>query len=351
MAYNKPPIKKTTGFNMALKQGQAAGLTDYFFKPDSPLAEKVYRQFDTEALVEHLIPFPDHPFKAQSAEKLSELAESIRINGMLHKVLVWENPQAQGFYTILSGHNRVAAARLLGWDEISVTVLQVDESEAKFIVTDANLRQREKILPSEKAKAYAMQLEAIKQQGKRTDLAGDEKTSVQVGQKLDSRTIVAKMNEESRTQIQRHIRLLELLPALLDMVDEGIIPFVAGVDLSYLKQSEQEHVLKLLIAGSITIAMNQAALLKEEAKSATLTEQDIKRIVLNGAKQQPQTVEIEGMVGKKEKIIRETNPYSRVMTNVGKFLKKLPKDAELIDPAELEAALIKTVESLLVRIS
>ena len=184
--------------------------------------------------VEALRPFSGHPFHLYTDEKLRELTDSIREHGVLMPVLV---RPLDGGYEIVSGHNRVEAAKLAGLDKVPVTVRELDDDTATILMVDSKLRQRETLLPSEKAWAYRMKLEAIKRQGFRTDL-----TSAQVGQKLNrkfSRDLVAEEAGESKNQISRYIRLTELIPPFLDMVDNGRLAFNPAVELSYLSLENQ----------------------------------------------------------------------------------------------------------------
>lgn len=189
--------------------------------------------------ISDLRPYKNQPFKAYSADKLSELAEDIKTNGLMQPIIVRkmqaddENPY--DYYQILAGHNRAKACELVGMEKIpSIVKKDISDAEAQLIMVNTNLNQREEILPSEKAFAYKMQMEALKQQGKRTDL-----TSRQSVAKLNTAEIIGTANNESDRQIQRYIRLTFLTADLLVMVDEKDLPFGSGVALSYLSEAEQ----------------------------------------------------------------------------------------------------------------
>ena len=178
--------------------------------------------------INELIPFKNHPFKARTGEEQNELLESIRANGTLVPILV--RSSLVGKYEIISGHRRVEACKELGINTIPAIVKDLTNEEAIITMVDANL-QRENLLPSEKAFAYKMKMEAMKSQGRRTDL-----TSCQVGTKLRTDEQIAANSEESARQIQRYIRLTYLIPELLKMVDEQRIAFTPAVELSYLSE-------------------------------------------------------------------------------------------------------------------
>ena len=174
--------------------------------------------------------FPDHPFQVKDDESMAQLVESIRMNGVLNPVIALKIDD--NHYQLISGHRRKHACILLGIDRIPLIGRELSKEEAVIEMVDSNL-QREHILPSEKARAYKMKMEAMKQQGKRTDL-----TSSPLGTKLRTVEIIAQEAGESRNQIQRYIRLNELTPELLEFVDEGKIGMRPAVELSYLQEDE-----------------------------------------------------------------------------------------------------------------
>ena len=218
------------------------------------------------------------PFKAYTDVKLQELAESIKQHGVIEAICV--RPKADGRMEIIAGHNRVAAARLAGLTTVPAVVQQLDDAQAAIMLVDSNLQHRETLLPSEKAFAYKLRLESMKRQGERTDL-----TSAQIEPKLNSNRSneqLAAEAGESRAQIQRYIRLTHLVPALLDMVDNGKPGFAAAVDLSFLGQDEQTALLEVMEQEHIK-APNGAqakALRKASADSAAgLTAEDILQVL------------------------------------------------------------------------
>lgn len=215
------------------------------------------------------------PFKAYTDAKLQELAESIKQHGVIEAICV--RPKADGRMEIIAGHNRVAAARLAGLATVPAVVQQLDDAQAAIMLVDSNLQHRETLLPSEKAFAYKLRLESMKRQGQRTDL-----TSGQIVRKLECTDQIGKDESESGRQIRRYIRLTYLVPALLDMVDNGKPGFAAAVDLSFLGQDEQTSLLEVMEQEHIK-APNGAqakALRKASADSTTgLTAEDILQVL------------------------------------------------------------------------
>ena len=196
--------------------------------------------------ISQLTAFPKQPFRPYTPEKLAELAEDIAEHGVISPVFL--RPYS-GSYQILSGHNRIAAAKLAGLTEVPAIVQDVDDKTAVKIMVNSNLLQRQELLHSEKAWAYRLRLEAMKRQGARTDL-----TCAQVAHKLDkkrARDILAEQEGESRDQIRRYIRLTYLIPPLLELVDTEKIPFTAGVSLSYLEEAKQQAVWGIMQSNSI----------------------------------------------------------------------------------------------------
>ena len=210
-----------------------------------------------------LHPFKDHPFKVQNNEEMERMIESIRKVGAITPALA--RPLLDGGYELISGHRRLAACQVLGIETMPVIVREMSDDEAVIAMVDANL-QRETILPSEKAFAYKMKLEAIKHQGM---------TSVQVGQKLLSRSSVAADAKTSETQIQRYIRLTYLIPELLSMVDENKIAFNPAVEISYLEQSEQRVLLDAMELNDCTPSHAQSIRLKKLSQEGVLDDQMI----------------------------------------------------------------------------
>ena len=204
-----------------------------------------------------LRPFKDHPFKVQNNEEMERIVESIRKVGVLSPGLA--RPLEGGGYELVSGHRRLAACQALGLEDMPVVIREMTDDEAVIAMVDANL-QREHILPSEKAFAYKMKLEALSHQGQ---------TSVQLGQK-SSRSVVANDANTSETQVQRYIRLTSLIPELLAKVDEGRIAFNPAVELSYLSEEQQRQLLTAMETNQCTPSHAQAIQLKKAAQAGTL---------------------------------------------------------------------------------
>lgn len=219
-----------------------------------------------------LHPFKDHPFKIQNDDEMKRLMESIQKFGTLTPALA--RPLPEGGYELISGHRRLAACQVLGIETMPVIIREMSDDEAVIAMVDANL-QREHILPSEKAFAYKMKLEAIKHQGI---------TSRQLGEKLLSVTQVSKESDDSERQVQRYIRLTYLIPELLEMVDDGKIAFNPAVEISYLEQSEQRVLLNAMELNDCTPAHAQAIRLKKLSQEGVLQDQTIYDIL---AEQKP----------------------------------------------------------------
>ena len=219
-----------------------------------------------------LHPFKDHPFKIQNDDEMKRLMESIQKFGTLTPALA--RPLPEGGYELISGHRRLAACQVLGIETMPVIIREMSDDEAVIAMVDANL-QREHILPSEKAFAYKMKLEAIKHQGI---------TSRQVGEKLLSVTQVSKESDDSERQVQRYIRLTYLIPELLEMVDDGKIAFNPAVEISYLEQSEQRVLLNAMELNDCTPSHAQAIRLKKLSQEGVLQDQTIYDIL---AEQKP----------------------------------------------------------------
>lgn len=235
-----------------------------------------------------LFPFKDHPFKVIDNEAMFDTAESIKKYGVLVPAIA--RPRDEGGYELVAGHRRKRASELAERTTMPVIVRNLDDAAATIIMVDSNL-QRENILPSERAFAYKMKLEAIKRQGARIDL-----TSRQVGGKLETADMVGKEAGDSGRQVQRYIRLTELIPELLDTVDEKKIAFNPAVELSYLTKEEQTNLLDAMDMEQATPSLSQAQRLKKfssegkltlEAMSAILSEEkkgDLDKVTLTGDK-------------------------------------------------------------------
>ena len=210
-----------------------------------------------------LHPFPHHPFKVQDDEQMEKTAESIRQQGVLVPGIV--RPRTEGGYEIVSGHRRKRACELAGIDTMPVIVRNLDDDAAILVMVDTNL-QREHILPSERAFAYKMKLEALKRQGKSID-----PTSSQVGMKLQTLDLIGENAGDSRNQVHRFIRLTYLIPPLLQMVDEKKIKFNPAVELSYLTHDEQEQIISSLEQAQTSPSLSQAQRLKKFSQEGKLT--------------------------------------------------------------------------------
>lgn len=225
----------------------------------------------TEVPLSELHPFVNHPFEVRDDEDMQKLVDSIKENGVLTNLTV--RPRAEGGYEIISGHRRFHAAQLAGLDKIKVQVRDVDDDQAIIDMVDANI-QREHISPMEKARAYAMRLEAVKHQGRRTDLTSD-----QLGPKLTAAEKVAAGVQDTQTQVKRYIRLNSLVPDLQKKVDSGNLKFNPAVELSYLTPDEQQSFLDYAEAQDCTPSLSQAQKLKAASKEGTLTPDKLEEIM------------------------------------------------------------------------
>lgn len=223
--------------------------------------------------------FPNHPFKVKDDEKMNDLVESVKERGILFPLIV--RPKEDGTYELVSGHRRKRAAQKLNIENIKCIVKEISDDEATILMVDSNI-QREEVLPSEKAFAYKMKLDALKHQGKRTDLDEDS-TYAPVEQKLNyeqtSRQQLADESNESREQIRRYIRLTMLIPELLDEVDKKRIAFRPAVELSYLEEEWQYVVLNKLEFDEVSPSLSQAITLKKMQQEKTITEEKIEELL------------------------------------------------------------------------
>ncbi len=229
-------------------------------------ADAAAKEQRTEMPLSDLHPFEGHPFKVLDDELMEQTVESIRQIGVVSPLIV--RPDPEGGFEILSGHRRLHAAQLAGLETVPVIVKEMDDDAAIIFMVDSNL-QRENILPSERAFSYKMKLEAMKHQGERGDL-----TSGQVGQKsigTVSRDIVAEQAGDSSRNVQRFIRLTNLIPEILDMVDEKKIAFNPAVELSYLKMSEQKEFLEAMDYAQASPSLSQAQRLKKLSQEGGCT--------------------------------------------------------------------------------
>ena len=235
--------------------------------------DEAKRETIMEIPLSQISDFPNHPFKVKTDESMSDLVESVRTYGVLSPVIV--RPKENGEYEMIAGHRRKRASELAGNDRIKCIVQDVTDDEAIILMVDSNL-QREQLLPSEKAFAYKMKLDAMKRQGIRVDLTSDP-----LGPKLNSRSNLelASQSPDSKTQIQRFIRLTYLSQPLLDMVDEGKIAMRPAVELSYLTENEQEILLNTMEREDCTPSHAQAIKIRQFSQEGKLNEGVIQSIL------------------------------------------------------------------------
>ena len=237
--------------NVSLK-----GADDIFSTEES--RQEQQREQVQQIPIGELFPFKNHPFKVLDDESMQRTVESVEQYGVLSPLIA--RPRPEGGYEIISGHRRQHAAQLAGLDTLPVIVRNMDDDAAVLLMVDSNL-QRENILPSERAFAYKMKLEALKNQGARSDL-----TSSQLGMKLQALDIVGQETGDSRNQVHRFIRLTNLVPELLDMVDEKKIAFNPAVELSYLDEAQQRDFLEAMDGTQNAPSVSQAQQLKKMAQ-------------------------------------------------------------------------------------
>ena len=276
--------------NLALK-----GLDDLFSTEENRQEEQ--REQVQQIPIDELHPFTNHPFKVLDDEAMTRTVESIAQYGVLAPLIARPRPDGDG-YEIISGHRRQYAAKLAGLDTLPVIVRQMSDDAAVILMVDSNL-QREHILPSERALAYKMKLEAIKNQGARSDL-----TSPQVAAKFRSDDAVAKDQGISGDTVRRYIRLTNLIPELLDMVDEKKISFNPAVELSYLNESQQRDFLEAMDGTQNAPSVSQAQQLKKMAQCGEFTYEKAFDILGQEKKSEQDTVTI------KNDILRKYFPRS-----------------------------------------
>ena len=264
--------------NLALK-----GLDDLFSTEENRQEEQ--REQVQQIPIDELHPFTNHPFKVLDDEAMTRTVESIAQYGVLAPLIARPRPDGDG-YEIISGHRRQYAAKLAGLDTLPVIVRQMSDDAAVILMVDSNL-QREHILPSERALAYKMKLDAIKNQGARSDL-----TSRQVVGKLEAADEVGKATDESGRQVQRFIRLTNLVPELLDMVDEKKISFNPAVELSYLDEKQQQDFLEAMDASQNAPSLSQAIRIKKLAQQGEVDYDAVYDIMNEEKKSELDTVTI-----------------------------------------------------------
>ena len=281
------------------------GLTGYdeLFMNDAERKEnKLPRIYDIP--LSEIDDFPDHPFKVKLDEDMDQLVQSIKERGIITPVTL--RPKEDGRYEIVSGHRRRKACELAGFDTVKAEVRELTRDEAIILMVESNL-QRSVILPSEKAFSYKMRLEAINRQGQRTDLTCDP-----VGHKLQgmkSVEIVAESSPDSKTQVQRYIRLTELIPELLDLVDEGRIAFRPAVELSYLQKEEQSALLEQIAYADATPSLAQAIKLKRFSQDGKLNNEVIESIMSEEKPNQREKINIK--YAEARRFIPASVPYEK----------------------------------------
>ena len=262
--------------------------------------------------IEKLHPFEGHPFKVADNEEMDQLVESILTRGVLTPLVV--RPLDNGEYEVISGHRRLHACKKTGVDSVPAVVVDMDRDAAAIALVDSNLH-REHILPSEKAFAYKLKMEALKQQGQRTDL-----TSSQVATKLDSATEIGKQQGESRDTVFRYIRLTHLIPEILQMVDDRKIAMTPAVDISYLTKKEQEDLLETMECEDCTPSVSQAIRMKQLSQAGELDAYTIFDILTQ----------------------KKANQRERIKLDVSDIRKFFPKN---YSPAKIQQTIYQLLES------
>ena len=262
--------------------------------------------------IEKLHPFKGHPFKVVDNEEMDQLVESIQTQGVLTPMVV--RPLDNGEYEVISGHRRLHACKKAGINTIPALVTDMDRDAAAIALVDSNLH-REHILPSEKAFAYKLKMEALKQQGQRTDL-----TSSQVATKLDSATEIGKQQGESRDTVFRYIRLTHLIPEILQMVDDRKIAMTPAVDISYLTKKEQEDLLETMECEDCTPSVSQAIRMKQLSQAGELDVYTIFDILTQ----------------------KKANQRERIKLDVSDIRKFFPKN---YSPAKIQQTIYQLLES------
>ncbi|NLJ16951.1 MAG: ParB/RepB/Spo0J family partition protein [Clostridiales bacterium] len=264
--------------------------------------------------IEKLFPFEGHPFKVQDNEEMNALIESIQEQGILSPLIVRPKENTADEYEIVSGHRRFRAAVKAGIKEVPALIVPLDRDAAAIAVVDSNLH-REHILPSEKAFAYKLKMEALSRQGKRSDLTSD-----QVGRKLETAEIIGQQADESKNQVRRYIRLTNLIPPILDMVDEKRIAFTPAVELSYLLPEEQRMLLSEMEYSDCTPNLSQAQRLKALSIQGLFTKEQLSAIMSE----------------------EKANQIERVKIPVHRIRKYFPKDYTI---TQMEETIVKLCEA------
>ena len=226
-------------------------------------------------VIDDLHPFPKQPFRLYTEEKMKEMVDSVTEFGVISPIIVRPNPEGEG-YEIISGHNRVEACRRANINQIPAIIRDVDDDTAIILMVDSNLRQRDKLLPSEKAKAYQMKMDAL-----RRKMGRPLKKSRHDGETFSGNTVddVAEQSEDSVRQIQRFIRLNSLSPALMDMVDEGKLALTPAVEISYLDEADQEIVQEILARDQVSPSLSQAQKLRKLSDDKKINDTEIDKVL------------------------------------------------------------------------
>lgn len=258
--------KKKSAMNVPLRS------LDNLFEPT--IKEEPKTTGTNSLSIDSLHAFKGHPFKMYTEDRMTEMVESVKEHGVIAPILVRPNKDGEG-YEIISGHNRVEACRRAGIKDIPATIRELDDDTAIIIMVDSNLRQRDKLLPSEKAKAYQMKYDALKRQAGRPS-----KNSCQVGTNFRADVAVAENADDSARQVQRYIRLNNLIPALIEYVDEGKLAFNPAVEVSYLDQADQEIVFEIMDRDQISPSLSQAQKLHKLAAAEKINDSAIEAVML-----------------------------------------------------------------------
>lgn len=290
--------------------GRKPSLTSY----DEIFSTEASRQQEQiqSLVLSELHPFKDHPFRVLDDDRMMETVESVKEYGVLVPIIA--RPMADGGYEIVSGHRRKRACELAGLNEIPTIVRDLDDDEAVIIMVDSNL-QRENILPSERAKAYQMKMEAMRRKAGRPS----KENSRQVVGNFEMADVIGKETGESGRQVQRFIRLNNLEPPLIDKVDAGKLAFTPAVELSYLKPEEQQWLDTALENTQQTPSLSQAQRMKRESKQGTLSEQGIMEIMTENK----QTIPVKGSVVLPQEKLTKYFPRSYTTEQMEKVIFKL----------------------------
>ena len=258
--------KKKSAMNVPLRP------LDNLFEPT--IKEEPKATGTNSLSIDNLHAFKGHPFKMYTEERMAEMVDSVKEHGVIAPILVRPNKYGDG-YEIVSGHNRVEACRRAGIKDIPATIRDLDDDTAIILMVDSNLRQRDKLLPSEKAKAYQMKYDALKRQAGRPS-----NNSCQVGTNFRADVAVAENADDSARQVQRYIRLNSLIPALMDFVDDGKLAFNPAVEVSYLDQADQEIVFEIMDRDQVSPSLSQAQKLHKLAVAEKISDSAIEAVML-----------------------------------------------------------------------